>query len=151
VATLAPKRAYYESDEPSQGSIGQLIGGQSVSQISMDREFTGNLWSAIEPDISAASLQRVVEIGNRDIPASDGAARAVALAVLARRYLQSPPPAQFNLIVSPLVEWVWLGGLLVLAGTLISMWPARLLGRVRAIAPAALSDSSARGLARAGS
>jgi cytochrome c-type biogenesis protein CcmF len=151
VATLRPKRAYYESDEPGQGSVGQLIGGQSVSQISMDRAFTGNLWSAIEPDITAAQLQKVVEVGNRDIPAGHAEELALALAVLARRYLQHPPPAQFNLIVSPLVEWVWLGGLLVLAGTLIAAWPGQLGRRVRALATSgAMRDGSARGLAGAG-
>jgi cytochrome c-type biogenesis protein CcmF len=147
VATLRPSRAYYESDEASQGSVGQLIGGQSVSQISMDRQFTGNLWSAIEPDISAAQLQQVVEVGNRDIPAGHAEELAVALAVLARRYLQHPPPAQFNLIVSPLVEWVWLGGLMVVLGALIAIWPAPLTRRVRALAP---GGRLADGLARAG-
>jgi hypothetical protein len=149
VATLRPSRAYYESDEASQGSIGQLIGGQSVSQISMDRGFTGNLWSAIEPEITAAELTKVVEVGNRDIPFGHPEEQALALAVLARRYLQHPPPAQFNLIVSPLVEWVWLGGLLAVAGALIAMWPGGLAGRVRSLAPSRIAGRSR--LAGAGS
>ena len=32
---------------------------------------------------------------------------------LARAYLKHPPQAQFHLIVSPLVMWIWIGGMIV--------------------------------------
>ena len=38
--------------------------------------------------------------------------------------LSDPPPAQFHLIVSPLVMWIWVGGLIVFGGGLIAIWPA---------------------------
>ena len=38
--------------------------------------------------------------------------------------LKAPPPAQFHLIVSPLVLWIWIGGLIVIGGALIAAWPA---------------------------
>jgi cytochrome c-type biogenesis protein CcmF len=47
----------------------------------------------------------------------------VAIAVLARSYLRQPPAAQFHFIVSPLVMWIWIGGLVVFAGGLIAIWP----------------------------
>jgi cytochrome c biogenesis factor len=34
-------------------------------------------------------------------------------------------------IVSPLVEWIWLGGLIVLAGGLVALWPGAVLARLR--------------------
>ena len=46
-----------------------------------------------------------------------------AIAYLARSYLQTPPPAQFHFIVSPLVMWIWIGGLTVFGGGLIAIWP----------------------------
>ncbi len=47
----------------------------------------------------------------------------MALGVLAREYLKNPPPAQFHFIVSPLVMWIWIGGLIVFGGGLIAIWP----------------------------
>jgi cytochrome c-type biogenesis protein CcmF len=44
---------------------------------------------------------------------------------LARDYLADPRPATFRVIVDPLVTWIWIGGLIALAGALIAIWPAR--------------------------
>ncbi len=60
-------------------------------------------------------------VGNRTLPPEDA---LVAIGYLARAYLQHPPPAQFHLIVSPLVMWIWIGGLIVFGGGLIAIWPA---------------------------
>jgi cytochrome c-type biogenesis protein CcmF len=152
VATLTPSRGYYESPEASAGSVGHLIAGQAVSHISMDSGLTRNVWSAIEPNIQAPSLARVLEAGNRVVPMGRSDEALLALAVLARDYLAHPPPAQFNLITAPLVEWIWLGGLIVLLGALIAIWPAPLgvRRRLRLQVPAgALDEQPARGLAGA--
>jgi cytochrome c-type biogenesis protein CcmF len=152
VTTLRPSRGYYESAEPSAGSVGHLIAGQAVSHVSMDSGVTRNIWSAVEPDLQGANLQRVVEAGNRVIPPGRSEEALVALSVLARDYLRHPPPAQFNLIASPLVEWIWLGGLIVLAGALIAIWPGPLGSgkRVRVSMPSrAIEERPARGLAGA--
>jgi len=71
----------------------------------------------------------------------------IALAVLAREYLHAPPPAQFHLIVSPLVMWIWIGGGIVLGGGLIAIWPtpSAVRSRVRVRA----RRRAAQGLARA--
>jgi cytochrome c-type biogenesis protein CcmF len=152
VATLRPSRGYYESPEAAAGSVGHLIAGQAVSHVSMDPSVTRNVWSAIEPDTQAPTLQKVVQVGNRVVPMGRSDEALVALAVFARDYLKSPPPAQFNLIASPLVEWIWFGGLIVLAGALIAIWPAPLRARrrLRVGVPArAVKEPPARGLAGA--
>jgi cytochrome c-type biogenesis protein CcmF len=152
VATLTPSRGYYESGEASDGSVGHLIAGQAVSHISMDSGMTRNIWSAIEPNLQTTNLQKIVEAGNRVIPIGRPEESLVALAVLARDYLRDPPPAQFNLITSPLVEWIWLGGAIVVFGALIAIWPAPLRAgrRLRVSVPSrAIEDRPARGLARA--
>jgi hypothetical protein len=44
---------------------------------------------------------------------------------IAQGYLSEATPATFRVIVNPLVTWIWIGGLISLAGALIAIWPAR--------------------------
>ena len=50
------------------------------------------------------------------------------------RYREETAPANFRVLVSPLVTWIWLGALIVFAGGLISLWPAPSGARRRATA-----------------
>ena len=121
VATLDPSEGYYASQEASQGTVGSLIGGQPVSHVSMDAGLTRDVWSAIEPNIETPALQRIVNVGNRRYRPKTGSS---PIGYLARAYLQNPPQAQFHFIVSPLVMWIWIGGLIVVGGALVAFWPA---------------------------
>jgi cytochrome c-type biogenesis protein CcmF len=144
VATLNPSEGYYASQEAGQGTVGSLIGGQPVSHVSMDAGITRDVWSAIEPDIEAPALQRIVRAGNSALSPEEA---LVAIGYLAREYLKHPPQAQFHFIVSPLVMWIWIGGLIVFGGGLIAIWPTPSVVRRRV---AARSRARAvRGLARA--
>jgi cytochrome c-type biogenesis protein CcmF len=144
VATLNPSEGFYASDEASQGTVGSLLGGQPVSHVALDVGFARNIWTAIEPDIETPTLKRIVSDGNSTLPPEEA---VVAIAYLARAYLQHPPQAQFNFLVSPLVLWIWIGGLIVFGGSLIALWPAPSVVRRRV---AARSRARAvRGLARA--
>jgi cytochrome c-type biogenesis protein CcmF len=150
VATLYPSEGYYASDEPSQGSVGSLIGGQPVSHVAMNGGVTRDVWSAIAPDIETPQLKRIVEIGNRTIPFARPEDALIAVAFLARAYLQHPPPAQFHFIVSPLVMWIWIGGLIVFGGGLIAICPApSALRRRVAVLTRDRRARAAQGLARA--
>jgi cytochrome c-type biogenesis protein CcmF len=44
---------------------------------------------------------------------------------IARTYLGDGAAATFRVIVDPLVTWIWIGGLIALAGALIAIWPSR--------------------------
>ena len=44
---------------------------------------------------------------------------------MAESYLGDRSAATFRIIVDPLVTWMWIGGLIALAGALIALWPAR--------------------------
>ena len=147
VATLSPSEGFYDSGDPSEGSVSHLIGGQAVSHVSMNSGVTRDVWSAIAPDISTPRLQRIMTIANRTIPYIRPDEGMIALAVLEREYLKAPPPAQFKLIVSPLVLWIWIGGGIVLGGSLIALWPAPSAVRRRVSVRA--RSRAARGLARA--
>jgi cytochrome c-type biogenesis protein CcmF len=143
VATLNPSEGFYASQDASQGTVGSLIGGQPVSHVSMDAGITRDVWSAIAPDIEAPALQRIVKAGNATLSPEEA---LVAIGYLARAYLKNPPPAQFHFIVSPLVMWIWIGGLIVFGGGLIAIWPAPSTVRRRAAARA--RARAPRGLAR---
>jgi cytochrome c-type biogenesis protein CcmF len=144
VATLLPSEGFYASANPAQGTVGSLIGGQPVSHVSMDAGATRDVWSAIAPNIEAPALQRIVMAGNRTLPAEQA---IVAIGLLAREYLRHPPQAQFHLIVSPLVMWIWIGGLIVFGGALVAIWPAPSAVRRRVAVRA--RSRAARRLARA--
>ena len=149
VATLYPSEGYYASDEPSQGSVGSLIGGQPVSHVAMSAGVTRDVWSAIAPDIETPQLKRIVTIGDKTIPFVRPEDALIAVALLARSYLQHPPPAQFHFIVSPLVMWIWIGGLIVFGGGLIAIWPAPSAMRRRvAVLGRSRRARATRGLAR---
>jgi cytochrome c-type biogenesis protein CcmF len=144
VATLRPSQGYYDSGSPEQGSVGHLIGGQAVSHVSMSGGLTRDVWTAIAPNIETPALQRIISVGNRTLPPEQA---ELAIAFLARAYLKAPPPAQFHLIVSPLVMWIWIGGLIVFAGGLIAIWPTPSTVRRRVLAPS--RARAAHGLVRA--
>jgi cytochrome c-type biogenesis protein CcmF len=44
---------------------------------------------------------------------------------IARAYASESLPVTFKVIVNPLVTWMWIGGLIALAGALIAIWPTR--------------------------
>jgi cytochrome c-type biogenesis protein CcmF len=44
---------------------------------------------------------------------------------IAAGYVSEGAPATFRVIVNPLVTWMWIGGLIALAGALIGLWPTR--------------------------
>jgi cytochrome c-type biogenesis protein CcmF len=51
--------------------------------------------------------------------------------------MRSSPPAQFRLIVSPLVAWIWLGGAIAIGGGMLSIWPPPARSRRKASVAAA--------------
>jgi cytochrome c-type biogenesis protein CcmF len=44
---------------------------------------------------------------------------------VAKTYLSESPAATFKVIINPLVTWMWIGGLIALAGALTALWPTR--------------------------
>jgi hypothetical protein len=42
---------------------------------------------------------------------------------LTERWVSHPWPTQFLIEVSPLVSWLWLGGIVAAIGGLIALWP----------------------------
>jgi cytochrome c-type biogenesis protein CcmF len=89
-----------------------------------------DVWTAIQPDIS--TLRPIIDRGDKVFtdaagkltPQQEAVALGEAIRGLVDRYRTSAPPPTFRLIDSPLVTWIWIGGLIVFTGGLIALWPA---------------------------
>jgi cytochrome c-type biogenesis protein CcmF len=69
--------------------------------------------AAADPRLRARALEQISSL------------QELAAARVARTYLGDDSPATFKVIVNPLVTWMWIGGLIALAGALIAIWPSR--------------------------
>ncbi|HEX6587327.1 MAG TPA: heme lyase CcmF/NrfE family subunit [Solirubrobacterales bacterium] len=121
-ATLNPARNYYPTQDPSAGAIGRYFMGESTSEIGIESETGGDLWTAFQPDL--AVLNPDIIRGNRMLADAGPNAQGIAIIALANDYAANPPPATFRVIVNPLVSWIWIGALIGLAGALLAAWPA---------------------------
>jgi cytochrome c-type biogenesis protein CcmF len=143
VATLNPSRGYYP--DLSQGPVSRFYQGESTSEVGLQAGLRRDLWTAIEPDTSR--IDRLAAEADRKFPNASPRLSLFLAGTLAAGYARKPPPATFRIIDSPLVTWIWLGGLIVVAGALIALWPAGL--RARRTAPAGYGARVARELGRA--
>jgi cytochrome c-type biogenesis protein CcmF len=131
VATLTPSRGYYPAGGPSQsGPLGRFFDGESTSEVGLRTGLRRDIWTAVEPNLD--SLMPMVDGIDRRFPLAGPDAQALFVNALAERYRLKPPPASFRMIVSPMVTWIWLGGLTAIAGLLIALWPAPEYARRRA-------------------
>jgi cytochrome c-type biogenesis protein CcmF len=141
VTTLRPSTGYYPASAtviPGQ-AIESLIGATAVSQVALHSSLRRDLWASITP--RGAPLPEAGLIARADkliatFPPSKqlGVAYYLLANGILKHYLRYPPPATFTLISSPLVMWIWIGGLVVFLGGLTALWPApsAIRGRVRA-------------------
>jgi cytochrome c-type biogenesis protein CcmF len=141
VGVLAPERGYYPiQGAPFAAPIGRYFLGESTSEVAMKAGAMRDVWAAVQPD--TAPTQKIVGEGDTIIKrnlsnlSSEEYGVAVGRAVrgLVDRYPRTAPPATFRFIVSPLVTWIWVGGLVVGLGGLICLWPAPDASRRRATA-----------------
>ena len=106
------------------GAIGRYFMGESTSEVGLRTGAGGDLWTAFQPDLSLAQP--------RDRPRQPRARRAcrpqaqgIAILALVQHYIDdAAPPANFRVIVNPLVGWIWIGALIALAGAVMAGWPA---------------------------
>jgi cytochrome c-type biogenesis protein CcmF len=137
VTTLNPSRGYFPSVDVAQdGPVGRFYKGESTSEVGLQAGLRRDLWTAVQPDTSR--IERLADQADKRFPNLGPAASLFIAAKLAQNYAQRPPPATFRVIDSPLVTWIWLGGLIVVGGALIALWPAglRIRRSVRAPYPA---------------
>jgi cytochrome c-type biogenesis protein CcmF len=124
VADLHTERGYYPASAPfaSGGLVRGLFEGEATSEVGMKAGPLRDVWTVIQPD--PEYLNKVISgvadrTADKPVAQQENAVRGL-LAVYQRGVI----PAQFRLLVSPLVAWIWIGGLIVFAGGLIALWPA---------------------------
>jgi cytochrome c-type biogenesis protein CcmF len=69
--------------------------------------------AAVNPSLRPAALAQIARL------------QSLAANRIAESYLADRSAATFKVIVNPLVTWMWIGGLIALAGALIALWPTR--------------------------
>ena len=69
--------------------------------------------AAANPALQPAAAQQIQSL------------QAATASRIAKSYLGDDASATFRVIVNPLVTWMWIGGLIALAGALIALWPPR--------------------------
>jgi cytochrome c-type biogenesis protein CcmF len=117
-----PGRNYYPSQERSDGSIGRYFNGDSNSEVDVRWGVLSNYWTAAQPDISM--LKGPIEEANRKFPDASPNVQAVILAALTEHYRDNSPQVTFTTIHSPMVMWIWVGGLIVVIGSITALWPS---------------------------
>jgi cytochrome c-type biogenesis protein CcmF len=135
VATLRTEKGFYPDTGlgPFQAPISRFFAGEPTSEVGLSAGLLRDTWSAIDPSLGPlrrelAQRDRQFANGLRAVDSSAGAAayqrlRDAVVARVAQRWVTRPWAASFRLIVSPLVTWIWLGGLVVAAGGLLALWP----------------------------
>jgi cytochrome c-type biogenesis protein CcmF len=174
VARLRTAYGLYPSQDTSLGPIGRFFNGSTESQIGLKSGFLRDIWTVVDPCAGGGSssclgpLQPQINRANAQmeralaaiakLPAAEQqrllasnsplwAARNARIEKIVSSYATHPWPVTFLMIVSPLVMWLWIGGLIMVAGALISLRPLPALTRLRARAAAyASSARSGRGL-----
>jgi cytochrome c-type biogenesis protein CcmF len=128
--TIETKRSYFPTlSDPSLGPVSAFFEGEATSEVGLRAGLLRDVWTVVSP--SLADLRPAIEQGDKVFAGPGakltskqrGAFLATALKGLADRYVDDPPPADFRLLISPLVTWIWLGALIVLAGGAIAIWP----------------------------
>ena len=151
ITTLRPSYGMYPSQDPTLGPIGRFFNGSVESQIGLQSGFLRDIWTVPEQNIAPlgsairradgemqAALRAIARLPaaeQRRLLASNSqlwAARDARIVRIASLYTSHPWPVTFLIIVSPLVMWLWIGGLIMVVGALISLRPIPVLSRLKA-------------------
>jgi cytochrome c-type biogenesis protein CcmF len=119
VANMNTSRGYYPSQDPNAGPVARYFGGESVTEVGLKAGARKDYWVAVAPD--GAFLGQVVSKLDKQMMNATPQQSGQALATLAQ--LMSRRPATFRFIASPLIAWIWIGGIVVIMGGLIAIWP----------------------------
>lgn len=120
----------------------------STGELGLRAGLTRDIWTAAQPDLAA--VQPMIKDADRRFPDADAELEGFLVSNVVRRYMRAAPVADFRLMVSPLVEWIWIGGVIIVGGTMVGLWPAPRRARRRVAAAAAATTPAVSGASSAG-
>jgi cytochrome c-type biogenesis protein CcmF len=124
IRTIHPTREYFPSLDTSNGPVSRYFLGESATEVALDAGLTRDLWVAMQPDgdALATSLDALdKQLAGVQAPYAKGGELALRFALF---YRERPSAVTFQVIVSPLVTWIWIGSILMGLGALLALWPA---------------------------
>ncbi|MGE4428914.1 MAG: cytochrome c-type biogenesis CcmF C-terminal domain-containing protein, partial [Solirubrobacteraceae bacterium] len=123
--TIRPTREYFPTTDTAEGPVGRFFLGESATEVALQAGLTRDLWVAMQPDGDALA-ELILDVDkrllNQRAPFAQG---EIAAAGLAEVYRRGPPPVTFQVILSPMVTWIWIGTLIMALGAALALWPGR--------------------------
>ena len=142
ITTMTTAAEFYPGQDPSQ-PVGRFFntndGASTESRVGLDTGLTRDIWIAVQPN--TGPLNSIVSRGDATfrkainevltLPKAQQTAdlnriftlRDQVIGELTQRWVTHPWAAEFKLIVSPLVAWLWIGAIIAAVGGLIALWP----------------------------
>jgi cytochrome c-type biogenesis protein CcmF len=145
--TLTPSRRYFASTDANADPatpVANFFDGESTSEVGLDAGVRNDLWTAFQPDLG--NIRGPIKEADRKFNKLGPDVQGLLINAIAQRYTSNPLPANFRVIVDPLVTWLWIGALIAIGGALIAGWPGA--GARRRVSAAA-AVRAARGLSKA--
>jgi cytochrome c-type biogenesis protein CcmF len=121
VSTLSPAMGYYPIINGGLGPVASYFDGNAESAVGLNVGVRRDIWASVDPNLD--SFQSTISGIDSRFPRAGGQTQLVLLSLIAARYASKPPAATFRFIVSPLVEWIWFGGLIAGVGGLLALVP----------------------------
>jgi cytochrome c-type biogenesis protein CcmF len=119
---VRPQRNFYPANDPSVPVIARFFEGEPTSEVDVRWGLERDLWFAVQPDL-ARLIPAIREADRRFGGPRFERYQGILIASIAKSYAKDPPPANFRMIVSPMVAWIWIGGLIAVLGGLVALWP----------------------------
>src|SRR3954451_9777330 len=105
------ERRYFPANAPFMGPLARYFAGEATSEIALKAGGLRDFWAAYQPDQDG--IQKIVAATDRRLKELNATPQEQAQAF--GRFVgflrDSPSPGTFRIIASPLVSWIWLGGL----------------------------------------
>jgi cytochrome c-type biogenesis protein CcmF len=118
---VRPQRNFYPVNDPSVPMIARFFEGEPTSEVDVRWGLKRDLWFAVQPDL--ASLIPAIRQADKKFSGLPAQYQAQLITAIAKSYANNPPPANFRMIISPMVSWIWIGGLIAVFGALTALWP----------------------------
>jgi len=106
--------------------------GKTVSAVTLDITKDGKSIGTMTPEKYTPRFydNTVTEVAIRSNPLED-------LYIIPSGWTDNGSAVNLKIIINPLAQWLWIGGGVVIAGTVIAGWPEREARRKTAVAPSA--------------